>query len=119
MNSQNNNNLREKAADEAFCTSCGTVIKKAAEICPHCGVRQKGRILTSDVSMNWLTLLLLSIFLGIFGIDRFYAGRIGTGILKLITGSFCGVWWIIDLVLILTDKFKDSRGNVIRRESRA
>ena len=33
--------IREKAADEVFCSSCGAVIKKEAEICPKCGVRQR------------------------------------------------------------------------------
>jgi len=35
---------REKAADEAFCSSCSAIIKKEAEICPKCGVRQKNKV---------------------------------------------------------------------------
>jgi TM2 domain-containing membrane protein YozV len=106
--------VREKAADEAFCTSCGAIIKKDAEICPKCGVRQKKQ--TSEVSSKWLTLFLLSIFLGEFGVDRFYVGKIGTGILKLITGGGCGVWWLIDWIMILSGKFTDKDGNVIAKE---
>ena len=48
--------------------------------------------------------LLLSIFLGSLGIDRFYLGKIGTGILKLITLGAFGIWWLIDLILIATKK---------------
>jgi TM2 domain-containing membrane protein YozV len=103
---------KEKAHDEAVCSSCGAIIKKDAEICLKCGVRQKK---SSNVSQNWLTLLLLSIFLGYLGVDRFYVGKIGTGILKLITGGTCGIWWLIDLVLILNEKFTDSDGNVIAK----
>ena len=49
---------------------------------------------------NWVAALLISIFLGSLGIDRFYMGYVGTGILKLLTlGSF-GIWWLIDVILI-------------------
>ena len=107
---------REKAADEAFCSSCGAIIKKEAEICPKCGVRQKAGF-KMNIGSNWLTLLLLSIFLGELGVDRFYVGKIGTGILKLITIGGCGIWWLIDLIFIICEKFTDSNGNVITRDA--
>ena len=52
--------------------------------------------------VNWLLVLLLSIFLGWLGIDRFVMGRVGTGILKLITFGGLGIWWLIDVILIAT-----------------
>ncbi len=51
---------------------------------------------------KWIVALLLSIFVGSLGIDRFYMGYIGTGILKLITFGGFGIWWLIDLILIVT-----------------
>ena len=45
--------------------------------------------------------LVLSIFVGEFGVDRFYTGDTLLGVLKLITGGGCGVWWFIDLFLIM------------------
>ena len=102
----------EKGVDEVYCSSCGAVIKKAAEICPKCGVRQKEAYMESS---RWITLLLLSIFFGSLGVDRFYVGKIGTGVVKLITCGGAGIWWIIDVILIVTDNFTDCDGNVVKQ----
>jgi len=57
------------------------------------------------------TALVLSIFLGEFGIDRFYLGYTGSGIIKLLTLGCFGVWWIIDIIKIANGSLKDSQGN--------
>lgn len=49
---------------------------------------------------NPTTGLILSILLGGWGVDRFYAGDIGLGVGKLLTGGGCGIWWLVDLFLI-------------------
>jgi TM2 domain-containing membrane protein YozV len=59
---------------------------------------------------NFTTALLLSIFLGGLGIDRFYLGKVGTGLLKLITFGGFGIWYIIDILLIATGSMKDGWG---------
>lgn len=56
--------------------------------------------------------LLISIFLGQLGIDRFMLGDIGMGILKLLTAGVCGVLWIIDICMI-TDKTKETNFNSV------
>lgn len=63
---------------------------------------------------EWLTALLLAVFLGYFGIDRFYLGQAGLGIAKFLTGGGCGLWWIIDVVLIAVRSVKDSSGRPLR-----
>ena len=52
-------------------------------------------------SINWSIILYVSFFLGSFGVDRFMMGKIPTGVLKLITFGGLGIWWLIDLILIL------------------
>jgi TM2 domain-containing membrane protein YozV len=51
--------------------------------------------------------LLLAIFLGEFGIHRFYVGKIGTGILYLCTGGLFGIGWIVDVIMIAVGSFTD------------
>ena len=64
--------------------------------------------MTSD--KDWTVLLILSLLLGGLGVDHFYTGKILTGILKLITLGGCGIWYIIDVIMIATGSFKDSNG---------
>ena len=57
------------------------------------------------------TALILSILLGELGVDRFYLGNVGLGILKLITAGGFGIWWLIDLILIATGKMTAKDGS--------
>ncbi|WP_227878366.1 Ltp family lipoprotein [Arthrobacter dokdonensis] len=59
---------------------------------------------------SFMVTWLLALFLGGLGIDRFYLGKIGTGILKLITFGGFGIWVLIDLILVLTGVQRDKAG---------
>jgi TM2 domain-containing membrane protein YozV len=65
------------------------------------------------VKKDWLTTLLLCVFLGGLGIHRFYTGKIGTGILMILTLGGFGIWTLIDLIFIAMGKFRDKQGNYI------
>jgi TM2 domain-containing membrane protein YozV len=55
----------------------------------------------------------LGVFLGVFGVHRFYLRKIGTGLLQLFTFGGLGIWWLVDMIMILLGKFKDKDGATI------
>ena len=61
---------------------------------------------------SWIITLLLAIFLPV---HRFYVGKIGTGILYWITAGGFGIWYIVDIVMILLDKFTDKEGRKLKK----
>lgn len=65
---------------------------------------------------DWLTTLLLCLFLGQIGAHRFYVGKTGTGILYILTVGFCGIGYIVDLIKIIMGSFTDKAGNQIKRK---
>jgi len=93
-----------------YCQSCGQETVPGAEICVKCGVR-----LGRGGGKEWTVALILSALLGTFGVDRFYLGYVGLGILKLVTLGGCGIWWLIDVILIAMNKLPDAQGNSLRQ----
>lgn len=96
-----------------YCRNCGAEINDNADVCVKCGMAVTKSIEKSEKlpgQKDWLTALLLSIFLGQLGVDRFYLGHVGLGIVKLLTVGGCGIWWLIDVILIAGNNLKDSQG---------
>lgn len=102
------------------CTKCGKEVPEGAKSCPACGADPAPQPVSTapvvDDSKDWLAALLLSIFLGQLGVDRFYLGYIGLGVLKLLTGGGCGIWWLVDVIMIATDSLKDAKGRPLRKK---
>ena len=84
--------------DGKFCSSCGKLIKKQAEICPHCGVRVMAPPAASSQGRNRIVAALFAFFLGGIGIHKFYLGQKGWGILYLL---FC--WTFIPSIAAFID----------------
>jgi TM2 domain-containing membrane protein YozV len=93
-----------------FCLACNRVIDAEAVVCTSCGVMQplppematEKRILPTG---------LLCFFLGVFGAHRFYVGKIGTGLLQLVTFGGLGIWWLVDMIMLVSGEFRDKAGN--------
>jgi TM2 domain-containing membrane protein YozV len=76
-----------------------------------CGVSLKEDNPIEGEGKDWLTALLLAIFLGALGVHRFYTGHTAIGVVQLLTLGGCGIWALIDIIQIATGSFKDAKGN--------
>jgi TM2 domain-containing membrane protein YozV len=99
---------------EKYCFSCGSVIDSRALVCPTCNVAQPDVSRNRNFNPRWLVTLLLCWFLGVFGVHRFYLGRLKTGILMLITIGGFGIWYLIDLIMVIIGNMKDENGNYVK-----
>ncbi len=73
-----------------------------------------GEMSADSSEKGFVPVLLLCFFLGGFGVHRFYCGKIGTGVLQLLTLGGLGIWALVDFIMIATGNFKDSTGAPIR-----
>lgn len=100
------------------CAQCDATIHDESQFCQECGAKAEEK---NEVQKNkkkpkkksGKTALLLCVFFGFLGVHRFYVGKIGSGILTLITGGLLGLWTIVDLIRLAQNKFTDKHGNYL------
>ena len=127
---------------EVKCPVCGAPLE--GEVCTYCGHRLKTSTNNSTVQSqnannisfvtnvvnnnsqnisnqvinvskkNKITALILCVLFGLFGVHRFYVGKIGTGLLYLCTGGLFLIGYIVDIILIIKGKFTDKFGLELR-----
>jgi TM2 domain-containing membrane protein YozV len=69
-----------------------------------------GAMTASGPPKQFMITLLLALFAGGFGAHRFYTGHILFGVIQLFTVGGCGVWTLIDIIMIVTGKYTDAQG---------
>lgn len=98
-----------------FCQNCGNEINDNAVVCIHCGCAVPSNTETKSMAAT----VLLWFFLGGFGAHRYYLGDTLGGTLMLLCLVFCwlvipgvilGIWWIVDIILLITGGLKPKNG---------
>jgi hypothetical protein len=95
-----------------YCRACGSQMHVSAHACPGCGAAHQNQG-ASLSQKRILPAAILCFFLGFLGVHRFYVGKVGTGILQLLTFGGFGIWALIDFIMIVIGSFRDSEGHVL------
>ncbi len=69
---------------------------------------------TGTSPKGFVPTVMLCFFLGALGVHRFYVGKIGTGIVQLLTFGGLGIWALVDFIMVVTGNFKDAQGLPIK-----
>lgn len=106
-----------------YCRHCGKEIADDAKFCPFCGEKTEDTVVAEKVTngskgsdkSRGLALILACVgFFLLAGLHRFYVGKIGTGVLWLLTGGLFGIGTIVDVITLCTGSFTDNNGETLQ-----
>jgi hypothetical protein len=100
-------------AGDRYCHNCKAETNANSTICMKCGVSLKVENPQNGEGKDWLTTLLLCFFLGFIGVHRFYTGHTAIGVVQILTLGGCGIWTLVDFIIIIVGNFKDAKGNLL------
>lgn len=108
----------------SYCPHCGAPVQPDSSFCPSCGKPLQSQPETNQAYNDyqtakekedrWLIALVLCIVLGSFGVHRFYTGNTTTGIIMLLTLGGCGIWTLIDIIMIACNSYVDGNGQHLK-----
>ncbi|HLX90298.1 MAG TPA: TM2 domain-containing protein [Puia sp.] len=105
-----------------YCSNCGAQIDDNAVVCVKCGAptskfraAHSGEPFPPAEGYDWLTTLLLCFFLGAFGAHNFYTRKTTVAIIQLLTLGGCGIWTLVDFIMILVGTYVDGNGRPLVR----
>jgi hypothetical protein len=101
-----------------YCQKCGKEVSPEAAFCPNCGTPLRTTAMRPGYQaavspFSRLAALLLCFFLGWLGVHRFYVGKVGTGVAMIFTLGGLGIWWLIDVIMIVVGGFTDAEGRYV------
>ena len=102
----------ENEPDSLFCSRCGVSIKETSS--PQSAL---DRALNPEQGRSWVVTMILCLlgFVAVAGVHRLYTGHIVIGIVQLLTVGMCGIWTLIDLILLAVNEYKDADGMELTR----
>lgn len=103
---------RIKGLQSAMASALGTSAGRAPGMA-------SAAVTTGYGTKDWTTALVLCVFLGIFGVHRFYSGHVLIGILQLLTMGGFAIWWLVDLLQIIAGSYRDSKGQLLQNRKPA
>ncbi|SVB99949.1 uncharacterized protein METZ01_LOCUS252803 [marine metagenome] len=108
---------KETSEDAEFCDSCGASLSNDSQVTTNINqpTQDDKNQPTQDEPKEWLVTLLLCFFLGVLGVHRFYTGHTKIGVAQVLTLGGCGIWALIDFIMILVGNFKDAQGRPLKK----